>query len=273
MARRTLPCGRFDPQASAARTFGHGGAHGNEGALHVRGYTVSEFAAAVAHAVSMIVTLDAGLVEIVSLSLRVSLCAVVIAAAVGLPFGALIALRPFPGRRAVVVLLNALMGLPPVVVGLAVYLLLSRAGPLGPMGLLFTPTAMIIAQSIIVLPIIAALARQTIADLHEEYEEHLRSLGCTAWQSVATLLWDGRFRLLTGVLAGFGRAIAEVGAVLIVGGNIQHSTRVMTTAIALETSKGNLALALGLGLVLVILALSVNATALLIADAAQRRYG
>jgi tungstate transport system permease protein len=190
-----------------------------------------------------------------------------------LPLGALIALQRFPGRRAVVILLNALMGLPPVVVGLMVYLLLSRAGPLGPMGLLFTPTAMVIAQSIIVLPIIAALSRQTIADLHEEYDEHLRSLGCTPMQSVATLLWDGRFRLLTAIMAGFGRAIAEVGAVIIVGGNIQHSTRVMTTTIALETSKGNLALALGLGLVLLTLALSVNAAALVISDASRRRYG
>jgi tungstate transport system permease protein len=221
----------------------------------------------------MIVSLDSGLMEIVALSLRVSLSAVVIASLVALPLGALIALQPFPGRRGVVVLLNALMGLPPVVVGLMVYLLLSRAGPLGPAGLLFTPTAMVIAQSIIVFPIIAALSRQTIADLHEEYDEHLRSLGSSAWQSVMTLLWDGRYRLLTGVMAGFGRAIAEVGAVLIVGGNILHSTRVMTTTIALETSKGNLALALGLGFILVILALGVNGTALVISDTAQRRYG
>lgn len=234
---------------------------------------MNEFTSAVGAALSMIVTLDPGLLEIVSLSLRVSLSAVAIASVFALPLGALIALQSFPGRRGVVVLMNALMGLPPVVVGLVVYLLLSRAGPLGPMGLLFTPTAMVIAQSIIVLPIIAALSRQTIADLHEEYDEHLRSLGCTPMQSVATLLWDGRYRLLTGIMAGFGRAIAEVGAVLIVGGNIQHSTRVMTTTIALETSKGNLALALGLGLILVTLALGVNAAALLISDAAQRRYG
>ena len=234
---------------------------------------MNEFSSAVGSAVSMILTLDADLVEIVLLSLQVSLSAVVIASLVALPLGALIALQRFPGRRAVVVLLNALMGLPPVVVGLMVYLLLSRAGPLGPMGLLFTPTAMIIAQSIIVLPIIAALARQTIADLHEEYDEYLRSLGCTRMQSVATLLWDGRFRLLTAVMAGFGRAIAEVGAVIIVGGNIQHSTRVMTTTIALETSKGNLALALGLGLILVTLALGINAAALVVSDAARRRYG
>ena len=234
---------------------------------------MSDFSSAIGAAVSMIVTLDSGLMEIVALSLRVSLSAVVIASLVALPLGALIALQPFPGRRGVVVLLNALMGLPPVVVGLMVYLLLSRAGPLGPAGLLFTPTAMLIAQSIIVFPIIAALSRQTIADLHEEYDEHLRSLGSSPWQSVMTLLWDGRYRLLTGVMAGFGRAIAEVGAVLIVGGNILHSTRVMTTTIALETSKGNLALALGLGFILVILALSVNGTALVISDTAQRRYG
>ncbi len=234
---------------------------------------VNDLATAISTAMSMILSLDEDLIEIVLLSLRISLSAVIIASAVALPLGAFIALKSFPGRRAVIVLLNALMGLPPVVVGLLVYLMLSRAGPLGSLGLLFTPTAMIIAQSIIVLPIIAALARQTIADLHEEYDEYLRSLGCTTMQSVATMLWDGRFRLLTGVLAGFGRAIAEVGAVLIVGGNIQHSTRVMTTTIALETSKGNLALALGLGLILVCIALSVNAAALIISDAAQRRYG
>jgi tungstate transport system permease protein len=234
---------------------------------------MNEFSTAVGRALSMIVSLDADLVEVVLLSLQISLSAVAIAAVIALPLGALIALHDFPGRRGVVILLNALMGLPPVVVGLMVYLLLSRAGPLGPMGLLFTPTAMVIAQSIIVLPIIAALARQTIADLHEEYDEYLRSLGCTPLQSVATLLWDGRFRLLTALMAGFGRAIAEVGAVIIVGGNIQHSTRVMTTTIALETSKGNLALALGLGLILVTLALGVNATALLVSDAARRRYG
>ena len=234
---------------------------------------MNEFSSAVGSAVSMIMTLDADLVEIVLLSLQVSLTAVLIASLVALPLGAVIALQRFPGRRGVVILLNALMGLPPVVVGLLVYLLLSRAGPLGPLGLLFTPTAMVIAQSIIVLPIIAALARQTIADLHEEYDEYLRSLGCTSMQSVATLLWDGRFRLLTAVMAGFGRAIAEVGAVIIVGGNIQHATRVMTTTIALETSKGNLALALGLGLILVTLALGVNAAALVVSDAARRRYG
>ena len=234
---------------------------------------MNDVSSAIGTALSMIATLNADLMEIVLLSLQVSLGAVAIASIIALPLGALIALQPFRGRRAVVILLNALMGLPPVVVGLVVYLLLSRAGPLGSMGLLFTPTAMVIAQSIIVLPIIAALTRQTVADLHEEYDEHLRSLGCTPMQSVATLLWDGRFRLLTAIMAGFGRAIAEVGAVIIVGGNIQHSTRVMTTTIALETSKGNLALALGLGVVLVTLALSVNAAAFVISDTARRRYG
>ena len=208
---------------------------------------MNEFSSAVGSALSMIATLDADLVEIVLLSLQVSLAAVAIASVVALPLGALIALQQFPGRRGVIILLNALMGLPPVVVGLMVYLLLSRAGPLGSMGLLFTPTAMVIAQSIIVLPIIAALSRQTIADLHEEYDEHLRSLDAGPLDSVATLLWDGRFSLITALLAGFGRASAEVGAVLIVGGNILHHTRVMTTTIALETSKGNLALALALG--------------------------
>ncbi|MGI9265549.1 MAG: ABC transporter permease, partial [Gammaproteobacteria bacterium] len=163
--------------------------------------------------------------------------------------------------------------LPPVVVGLVVYLLLSRAGPLGSMGLLFTPTAMVIAQCILIAPIIAALTRQTISDLHEEYDEQLRSLGCTTVQGVGTLLWDGRFRLMTAVLAGFGRAIAEVGAVIIVGGNILHSTRIMTTTIALETSKGNLALALGLGIILVTLAASVNAAVMVFGESANRHYG
>ncbi len=234
---------------------------------------MNEFSAAIGAALSLIATLDQSLVEIVVLSLRISLTAVAIAACIALPFAAFVALKPFPGRRAVVILLNAFMGLPPVVVGLGVYLLLSRAGPLGEYGLLFTPTAMIVAQAIIVLPIIAALARQTIADLNDEYDEQLRSLGLSTLQRVGTLLWDGRFRLLTAIMAGFGRAIAEVGAVIIVGGNIAHATRVMTTTIALETSKGNLALALGLGLVLITLAVGVNAAALVISDGAQRRYG
>ena len=234
---------------------------------------MSEVFSAVATAVELVVKLDPDLVEIVALSLKVSLSAVLIAAMVGLPLGAGVALVKFPGRRAVVILLNAAMGLPPVVVGLLVYLLLSRNGPLGEMGILFTPTAMVIAQSILITPIIAALTRQTISDLHEEYDEYLGSLGAGHGQRIATLLWDGRFRLLTGLLAGFGRASAEVGAVIIVGGNINHVTRVMTTTIALETSKGNLNLALALGIVLIVLAASVNATAVLIGDAARRRYG
>lgn len=234
--------------------------------------TMNDFSAAFTLAARLIVSLDPDLVEIVALSLYVSVAAVALAAAVALPLGAAIGMLRFPGRRAVIILLNALMGLPPVVVGLVVYMLLSRSGPLGGLGLLFTPTAMIIAQFVLVVPIVAALTRQTVEDLHEEYDEHLRSLGASRLASLGTLLWDGRFRLLTAVLAGFGRAIAEVGAVLIVGGNILHHTRVMTTAIALETSKGNLALALGLGLVLLVLAAAVNAAATLLGDAAHRRH-
>jgi tungstate transport system permease protein len=214
--------------------------------------------------------LDPDLVEIVRLSLAVSLAAVCLAAVVGLPLGAAVAIYRFPGRRAVVVLLNALMGLPPVVVGLVVYLMLSRAGPLGVLGLLFTPQAMVVAQWLLVTPLVAALARQAIEDLWVEYEEQLRSLGAGPGRAIPTLLWDGRFTLVTTVLAGFGRAIAEVGAVIIVGGNIAHVTRVMTTAIALETSKGDLALALGLGIVLIVLSLAVNTAAFLVQGLAAR---
>ncbi len=201
---------------------------------------------------------DAHLSEVVLLSLWVSLSAVVFAAVLGMPLGALLALRRFVGRGVLVTLLNSLMGLPPVVVGLLVYLMLSRAGPLGEYGLLFTPGAMIIAQCILVLPIIAALTRQTVADLHIEYREQFESFRLSAWRTAMTLLWEGRFSLLTVVLAGFGRASAEVGAVMIVGGNINHVTRTMTTSIALETSKGNLPLALGLGMVLVGIVIGVN---------------
>lgn len=212
-------------------------------------------------ALGLVLSGDAALWQIVGLSLAVSLSAVVIAAILALPLGAALALGRFPGRGAIVVVLNACMGLPPVVVGLAVYLLLSRAGPLGSYGLLFTPTAMVIAQAILIFPIIAALSRQVIEDLWAEYEEQLRSLGSGPTRSVATLLWDGRFSLVTVVLAGFGRAAAEVGAIMIVGGNIDGLTRTMTTAIALETSKGDLPLALGLGLVLIALVIAVNAAA------------
>ena len=224
-------------------------------------------------ALELIIGLDADLVEIVLLSLRITLTALLIAVIVGLPLGAVIGVFRFPGRAVVTVLFNALMGLPPVVVGLLVYLLLSRAGPLGDYGILYTPTAMVVAQSILVIPIITALTRQTIADLHVEYQEQLQSLGASRLRMVPTLLWDGRFSLLTAVLAGFGRASAEVGAVIIVGGNINHATRVMTTTIALETSKGNLAMALGLGLVLIGIVIAINGLVLLTRSVAARVEG
>ncbi len=231
---------------------------------------MADIFAAFVEAFRLIVTLDRELAEIIGLSIRISLVAVALAAALGLPAGAALALFRFPGRRPVVVALNALMGLPPVVVGLFVYLLLSRAGPLGVLDLLFTPGAMIIAQSVLITPIVAALTRQVVEDLWREYGEQLRSLGSGPGRAVWTLLWDGRFSLLTAVLAGFGRASAEVGAVMIVGGNIAHLTRVMTTAIALETGKGNMDLALGLGIVLMTLALAVNAAAYLVKELAER---
>jgi len=198
---------------------------------------------------------------------------VTLATILGLPLGAAVAVGRFPGRDAFIVLLNALMGLPPVVVGLAVYLLLSRAGPLGSLGLLFTPGAMILAQTVLILPIVAALSRQAVDDAWREYEEQLRSLGAGGFRAALTVLWDIRFSLVTIVLAGLGRAVAEVGAVIIVGGNIDGVTRVMTTAIALETSKGDLPLALGLGIVLIGLVIALNAAAYLVKEAAQRRYG
>ena len=224
-------------------------------------------------ALALLTGLDSKLVEIVLLSLRVSLSAVAIAALLGLPLGAAIAVSRFPGRQTVIVVLNALMGLPPVVVGLLVYLLLSRAGPLGALGILFTPSAMVVAQTILILPIIAALSRQAIEDAWREYEEQLRSLGAGRMNAALTLLWDTRFSLLTTILAGFGRAAAEVGAVMIVGGNIDGVTRVMTTTIALETSKGDLPLALGLGIILLAIVIVVNAAAYLTKELAQRRYG
>ena len=228
---------------------------------------------AFAEAGRLIAAADSKLYGIVALSLGVSFVAVAVAALIGLPLGALVAITQFGGRGAVIVALNALMGLPPVVVGLLVYLVLSRAGPLGPLGLLFTPEAMVIAQTVLITPIIAALARQILEDAWHEYREQLRSLRASLPTAALTLLWDTRFALLTVILAGFGRAAAEVGAVMIVGGNIEGVTRVMTTAIALETSKGDLPLALGLGIVLVSLVLAINAGAQLIKTAAQRRYG
>jgi tungstate transport system permease protein len=216
---------------------------------------------AFSRALSLIVGLDPQFLQVVELSLRVSLSAVILAAVIGLPMGALLAIGRFPGRSIIVVVINALMGLPPVVAGLIVFLLLSRSGPMGAMGWLFSPTAMIVAQTLLVLPIVIALTRGTIEELWREYREHLISLDLTGWRAVPTLLWDGRFALTTGILAGFGRASAEVGAVLIVGGNIAGYTRTMTTSIALETSKGDLPVALGLGILLISLTLTINALA------------
>lgn len=234
---------------------------------------MQDFGAAFGLALELILTADSDLTEIVALSLRVSAAAILVACLIGLPIGAATAVFRFPGRTALTVLLNALMGLPPVVVGLVVYLLLSNAGPLGALQLLYTAAAMVIAQTILVTPIIAALGRQVIADLHGEYDEQLRSLGLGALGTLATLLWDARFSLLTVVLAGLGRAIAEVGAVIIVGGNINHVTRVMTTTIALETSKGNLALALALGLILLVIAIAINGAVMAVrATAARAAY-
>jgi tungstate transport system permease protein len=234
---------------------------------------MGDIGTAFAEATRLIVAADSTLYGIVLLSLEVSLSAVVAATAIGLPLGAALAIRRFPGRQILLVTLNALMGLPPVVVGLLVYLLLSRAGPLGALGLLFTPPAMIIAQAILVTPIIAGLSRQVLEDAWHEYEEQLRSLGATTTTAAATLVWDTRYSLVTVVLAGFGRAAAEVGAVMIVGGNIDGVTRVMTTAISLETSKGDLPLALGLGIILVAVVFLINAAAQIIKSAAVRRYG
>ena len=202
---------------------------------------------------------DATLFAIVRLSLAVSLLAVVMAALIGMPIGALLALTRFPGRSVFIILLNALMGLPPVAAGLAVYLLLSRSGPLGALGILFTPAAMVVAQTILIIPIIAAPTRQTIEDLWSEYRDELSAMGVGPVGRMMTLLWDARFSLLTALLAGFGRAAAEVGAVMIVGGNIAGFTRTMTTTIALETSKGDLPLAMGLGLILVAIVITINA--------------
>jgi tungstate transport system permease protein len=234
---------------------------------------VQDFGAAFGLAFDLILSGDADLAEIVLLSLRVSFSAVAAACLIGLPIGAAAAVYRFPGRGFVVVLMNAMMGLPPVVAGLLVYLLLSNAGPLGGLGLLYTVTAMIIVQTVLVTPIIAALARQVIIDLHAEYDEQLRSLGLRGGRMVATLLWDGRYSLLTVALAGFGRAVAEVGAVIIVGGNINHATRVMTTTIALETSKGDLGLALALGISLIAISVLVNGGVMALrATAARSAY-
>ncbi|MCV2864535.1 ABC transporter permease [Defluviimonas sp. WL0075] len=219
---------------------------------------MNDITSGLGEAVRRVVTLDPDLVEITWLSLRVTLGATAIASLIGLPLGAWIAINRFRARRLVIAILNSLMGLPPVVVGLFVYVLFSRSGPLGVLGLLFTPTAMVIAQVIIITPIVASIAHQAIRDLWADYHDLLISLHASRWQRVQALLWDGRRALLTASLAGFGRAIGEVGAIMIVGGNIDHATRVLTTAIALETGKGNFDLALALGFVLIALAVAVN---------------
>ena len=231
---------------------------------------MQNFASVLGDAVALILSGDADLMEIIALSLRITITAVIVACLIGLPLGAVVGAFRFPGRTVATVLLNSLMGLPPVVVGLIVYLALSASGPLGPLGLLYTPTAMVIAQTILVTPIVAALTRQVIEDLDQEYSEQFRSLGVGPLTRIGALLWDARYSLLTVALAGFGRAVAEVGAVIIVGGNINHVTRVMTTTIALETSKGDLPLALGLGIILITLSLTINATAFLAQDLAKR---
>ncbi|WP_424969680.1 ABC transporter permease [Dinoroseobacter sp. S76] len=223
-----------------------------------------------ADAFGLIFAWDPDLLEIIGLSLRVTLTAVALSCLIGLPLGAAAGAFRFPGRTVLVVLLNAAMGMPPVVVGLLVYLMLSAAGPLGTLGLLYTPTAMIIAQTLLVTPIIAALTRQVVADLNLEYAEQFASLQVGPLDRIAAYLWDARYALLTVALAGFGRAVAEVGAVMIVGGNIDHATRVMTTSIALETSKGNLELALALGVILLTLAVIVNALVMSVRASAVR---
>lgn len=222
---------------------------------------------------SLVLAGDPALYGIVRLSLAVTLAAVALASVVGMPLGALLALTRFPGRSALIVVVNACMGLPPVVAGLAVFLLLSRSGPLGALGILFTPQAMVIAQAILVMPIIAALTRQAVEDLWAEYREEFTAMGVGRMRRVGALLWDARFALVTVLLAGFGRAAAEVGAVMIVGGNIDGFTRTMTTAIALETSKGDLALALGLGIVLLTIVVFVNAGAWIVRRAGERYAG
>jgi tungstate transport system permease protein len=224
-------------------------------------------------ALHLVLTADPALFAIVRLSLAVTLSAVLCATLIGIPAGSLIALTRFPSRTALIVVLNAMMGLPPVVVGLAVYLALSRSGPLGSLGILFTPQAMVVAQTILITPIIAALTRQTIEDLWAEYRDELNAMNIGPLARAATLVWEARYSLVTAMLAGFGRAAAEVGAVIIVGGNIDGFTRTMTTAIALETSKGNLSFAVGLGIVLMALILAVNAVAWMVRRAGERLVG
>jgi tungstate transport system permease protein len=220
----------------------------------------------------LVASLDADLYEIIGLSLKVSLSALLIASVIGIPLGAFLAMARFPGRSIANIILNSLMGLPPVVVGLMLYLVFSNNGRLGPLELLYTPTAMIIAQCVLVLPIVAALSRQALEEMNDEYAEQFKLFGLSRIDTLQTLIWEARFALLTAILAGFGRATAEVGAVLIVGGNINHLTRVMTTTIALETSRGNLAVALGLGMVLLVIALVVNGLLYSVRASARRAH-
>ena len=224
-------------------------------------------------ALQLVLSADPTLLAIVCLSLKITLSATLLAGVVGAPLGALIALQRFPGREAVIIALNALMGLPPVVVGLTTYLALSRSGPLGSWGLLFTPAAMVIAQTVLVTPIIAALTRQTIEDLWVEYRDEFAAMDVGPLRRVLTLIWDARFSLVTALLAGFGRAAAEVGAIIIVGGNIEGFTRTMTTTIALETSKGNLSLAIGLGIILMTIVVAISALAWAVRRAGERVAG
>ena len=218
-----------------------------------------EFAEASKLALNLILSLDADILEIVILSLKVSIFALFIACVIGFSLGSLLASNKFYGRGIILIIINSLMALPPVVVGLVVYMALSKSGPLGWLNILYTPSAMIVAQSIIITPIVLALSRQVIEDIHNEYYDYFKSLNLTKFQIVKSLIWDARYSLITVSLAGFGRGIAEVGAVIIVGGNINHFTRVMTTSIALETSMGNLPFALALGIILLLISLSVNA--------------
>jgi tungstate transport system permease protein len=231
------------------------------------------FAATFSDALMLLATFDHRVAQIVGLSLKVSGAAVVLGTLIGLPLGACIAVGRFPGKSTLSVLVNGLMGLPSVVVGVVVYLFLSRSGPLGDFGLLYTPSAMIAAQTLLVIPLMAAIARQVVEDAWQRYAEELRVMRFSWWQSVTTLLYDCRHSLLVAVLAGLGRAMSEVGAVMIVGGNIDRATRVMTTAIALETSKGDLPLAIALGLVLILIILALNAVAFALRQWAMRRYG
>jgi tungstate transport system permease protein len=234
---------------------------------------MQDFTGAIGLAFGLVLAADPDLTEIIGLSLRVSLFSVGISCLVGLPLGAALGIGRFAGRHALIVMFNSLMGMPPVVIGLLVYLLLSNAGPLGWMELLYTPTAMVIAQAILITPIVAALSRQVVEDLHNEYAEQFRSICVPPVAAIRALIWDARYSLITVALAGFGRSVSEVGAVIIVGGNIEHLTRVMTTAIALETSKGDLALALALGVVLVAITIAVNAVVMsLRATAARYAY-